>query len=524
MWPALAGTLLAGMIALNGCAKPKEETPNSRQRNRGADGSGSGEDSGVYVGVLSFADKVYPLGNGQLLLLDADREAISEALSGYALAERSGTSLYYAVHQALTELENQTADFNANITSVNLLVFTDGLDNNSTSLGLPDLNSEESFKAKPIGNYKRFVEDKIKTVQFGDPEKTTKPVSLTSYAVGVQGNDVDDANEFKESLSGLASSKDNVYPLANIDELNKQFKEIANTLIDSNQLLNFTLQTPSYPHNTEIRLTFDVSGEKPTPGDMQNSKQYIQGKIYAGDEDYTLEDVTLVGFPTLGQTTRWGGITGTFDETEVNYAFDDLQVADIKWENIKQWYREPGGNWRRNSEYNTDNKVTLSEKSKLMVIYLVLDCSTSLSETDVEKVKESAEGFIELLYEKIESSISNSGAKGAPLRSKRHLEDEIIAGEPSNWYHFTATPGQYIIKWNDALEGDGKMTCDVQVSIFQNTEALYYQKDSGYNDPPVVSVQENSEILIEVKGFKGSSGTYEIWYEKLSDGSRSSSK
>ncbi|MDR0568426.1 MAG: hypothetical protein LBG87_04405 [Spirochaetaceae bacterium] len=505
--------LVFGVLCLVcACASNKPENDPNAQKSTGGAG-GSGEERGVYVGALSFAGQVNNLTEGLIMLDYSGRDKVSDALSRYTLASKPGTSLYYAVHQALANLKAAENDFPSDVNSINLIIFTDGLDNNSTSLALSPIEDQD-YRGLGTNDYRDYVTGEINNRTFANR-------SITSYAIGIMGNDVDDQTGFSDSLKSLARNPDggdsNFFLIEDFAEsLSKKFQDIADTIVLTNRNIAWNLVTPSFQPGTKIRLTFDVEGLNPS--DMAGSKRYIEGEVGVDGSEYVLDAINYSDGITSDAKSE--PITGAFDETEVSYQFPNfkVQVNDIKWENTKQWYLEPGAsNWRRNSEYNSQNNVKITEERHPTVIYLVLDCSTSLAEADLEAVKNAVEYFIDQLYEKVDTGTgSGFSGKGTLLRNKRWRQDKIEAGEYI-YYHFPVSAGEYIVKWNDSLEGDGTQNCDIQVTIYQEDkgESLYFEKDAAYHNPARVSIESDTEILIEVKSYNNGSGTYAIMFEQL---------
>jgi hypothetical protein len=91
----------------------------------------------AYIGIISFGPNANDLTGGSPIYLN--RGGYNRILSildkDYKKTPQQGTSLYYAVHKALANLTANELKFPKDLVAVNLLTFTDGIDNNSTSLG-----------------------------------------------------------------------------------------------------------------------------------------------------------------------------------------------------------------------------------------------------------------------------------------------------------------------------------------------------------------------------------------------------
>ena len=468
---------------------------------------------GVYIGVLSFAADVQDLTDGTLIYLNDDgRNQLLQSLSKYNRAAGAGTALYYAVHQALRNLNAQEPSFPHNLSSINLITFTDGLDNNSTSLALPVIE-DQNFRGKSTESYASYIKQQIAERRIAD-----KPI--TAFAAGVQGSDVEDQAAFRATLESLASitgtSATNFYELNDFSELNQKFQDIANNLTIINRDLTFTIITPSYQPGTKIRMTFDVA--EPTLEAFSKSTRYVEGEVSIKDLTYELTNIT---YSEGVSSSSKDPVPGILNGTEVSYIFNDFLVSDAKWQ-LHQWILSPGTTtWQRNSEYTMGDSLKIAVEKRSSVIYLVLDNSRSLVDTDVASIRSAVEGFINLLYLKLYpgSTVSQSTQPNQSiinLQNNIWQEDEISSGE-YRYYRFRAQAGQsYLIRWNDSLEGDGTKTGDVLVTIYREdlNTSLYFGVDSGFKNPPRIALTEDTDILIEVRGYSANRdrGNYALMY------------
>ena len=71
--------------------------------------------------------------------------------------------------------------------------------------------------------------------------------------------------------------------------------------------------------------------------------------------------------------------------------------------NSMYWYLS-NGRWRTDSEYNPKDYEKSETKHSSAVIYLVLDNSTSIGSNNVGKIKDAVSNFIDLLYNKLNST------------------------------------------------------------------------------------------------------------------------
>ncbi|MDR1302986.1 MAG: hypothetical protein LBK43_11050 [Treponema sp.] len=470
-------------------------------------------EGGIYIGLLSFAADVQDLTDGALIYLDDEgRNQLLQALSKYNRASGAGTALYYAVHQALHNLSAHESSFPDKLSSINLLTFTDGLDNNSTSLALPVIEDQD-FQGKSTESYASYIKEQL-------ADRRIAGKRLTAFATGVQGSDVEDKAAFSATLQSLASTygtgATNFYELSDFSELNQKFQDIANNLTIINRDLTFTIITPSYQPGTKIRMTFDVAEH--TLEAFAKSSRYVEGEVSINGSSYELINIA---YSDGVFSSSEGPVQGTLKGTEVSYIFNDFVVSDAKW-NLQQWILNPETTtWQRNSEYIMGDSLKIAVEKRSSVIYLVLDSSRSLVDDDVASIRNAVENFINLLYLKLYPGATVSPSTPSHqsivnLQNNIWQENEIASGE-YHYYRFHAQAGQsYLIRWNDSLEGDGTKTGDVLVTIYREdlNTSLYFGVDLGFKDPPRITVTQDTDILIEVKGYtkKLDKGTYAIMY------------
>lgn len=508
----MAGVWVA--IFLNNCVgTPATPSPDPKSAADQAEVQSMDQQStqeGVYVGMLSFADRVVDLTNGKVLYLsEQGRDTLLNTITNYKRAAGSGTSLYYAVHQAIVNLSNNASQFSKNLSSINLIIFTDGLDNNSTSLALP-MVGDQDFRGKSREAYQTYVRDQLANQLIAD-------TPITSIVTGVMGTDVDDRNAFAASLASLANNPNkstenkNYYELTNFTELNQQFQNIANNLTVINRALDFTIITPSYQPGTKIRMTFDVVDNSPQA--FARSTRYLEGEVGVNNANYEL---TKIAYSQGVSSSAGTVVSGTLKGTEVSYEFPNLVATNVKWENIKQWSLDPGtSRWQRNSEYTIGDSLKIVVEKRSAIVYLVLDNSRSMSEDDIDSIRNTIENFINLLYLKANDDGGTAGGQTITTLHINNWKDDQLTSGQSRYYRFHARPGDYVIRWNDANQGDGTKTCDILVTAYREDtgESLFFEKDSAYREPIKVSIPIEMDVLLEVEPYSVGQGTYSIMYQ-----------
>jgi hypothetical protein len=346
-------------------------------------------DKGIYIGIVSAGANAEDLTGGQPVYLGATgySKLLNILDSNYRKTSQQGTALYYGVHKALAALAASAGQYAFDMDAVNLVTFTDGLDNNSTSLGLQPIENQ-NFGGKQPREYQSYIRSQIESRRvFGK--------NITAYSIGVPGGDVTDRTAFTSSLQSLASEGRNFFEMGNFSELRSKFGEIASRLSTLVTNMTFTVSTPSYPIGTKIRMTFDVPGGDNDGNAAANSARYLQGEVAVNGGTYALTNISYGG--NIGSAAR-GTVTGVLSGTEVNYTFPGFTGYNSAQDTVKQWSRSDSPIWQINSEYRLGEAVKTTSIERSMIIYLVLDNSNSLQDNDVIAIREAAKSFIGMLY------------------------------------------------------------------------------------------------------------------------------
>jgi hypothetical protein len=350
-----------------------------------------GPEKGVYIGLLSFAGSATELiGNSssQVPYLDYGRSSMSFS---YNRASQSGTALYYAIHKALANLKEAESSFPAgDIQSVYLITFTDGLDNGS--FGASNANPIDGKSGVASADYATYVKAQIASRTIGG-----KPIN--AYSIGVMGSDISDVDEFNTTLSDIASTQENVHTLSDFSDLQTTLTEIADSIeVNVETKADFAMTATLNDPGTTIRVTFDVTGS--TPADMAASTRYIEGTLTYNSNSrvYSLTNITYS--PGIASDSGTS-ITGTLSGNEVSFKFENITGYDPRTEygRVKQWTKSPGSTvWNYNSEYQASASTNTTIDVDTVLVYLVLDASTSLSSEQVSTIRSAVNQFINTLY------------------------------------------------------------------------------------------------------------------------------
>ena len=374
------------------------------------DATESHSDAGMYVGITGFSDNVKYYGtedNRYHSLTKSNSTSFTSFINGLSMGD--ATVLYYAVDNNLSYLEK--CRFPDDLSSVNIITFTDGLNQGSRALDKQDGNHDYAADDK---SYVAEINRKIKSIKVGG-------LPINAYAIGIRGKDVqgDAAKTFSDNLVQLSSNKDNAMEVANMDEVSARFKEIAESLYKKSESHTLRITIPMPSENEKERFTFDDVTEATA------SKCYLEG-VYAGG---ALTDVKYVGcMSTSGtkvQETSAGGVKIQFEFEN----FTDEKGNAISFSKMQQWHMESSqSTWTRNSEFKPSEAIVTTEERKSAVVMLILDCSSSLG-SDFAKVKSAASDFIKTLA----GDVTGGGSGDNPQETTCYIKHPWGTGQDADW-------------------------------------------------------------------------------------------
>lgn len=342
---------------------------------------------GIYIGLALFSNKVDA--PAALVPLDpAGRRELLERLNVRYTPSRSvGTALYYAEHTVLENLSalDKQGELPQHIETVSVITFTDGLDTASTDVELPAPGGSVSFAGKQTSSYMNYVSQQIKS-------RRVSGKKIDAWAIGIPGKDVTNEAEFARTLESVSSSPDHVAYLNDLSQIEERLRVIADDLNIWTPVVNLTFTVPAYPVGTIVRLTFDGYYGAP-----EGSARYIEGRIaHDGKTGYSLTALSASGM-TLAHKTPVDG-KRTTEGIEYTITLHD----NFSESTLMQWYKQPGyaGNeWQLNSEVQSKKVADFTNARRSALIYLVLDCSSSLSELQVNEIRRAVTRFIERLFD-----------------------------------------------------------------------------------------------------------------------------
>ena len=326
------------------------------------------EEQLVYLGVVGFNQELYEKP------IDVLATSTSELYTTYVndLSRKDGTLLYYAVEHALDMLK--TASISTPLTSVNLVTFTDGLDQGSLMMNGSYSTEEQYLDAVN----KRISSTKV------------KGLPITAYSLGLRGSDVTDYGLFQKNLNKLASTPEKAFEVNNMGAVRTRLQEICDQIISISNRQTFSLKIPGQSNGTLIRFTFDGNA-------ADNSTLYIEGTFNLANR--SLSNVTYHGI----KATSGSFVQGTQDGIFVTFTFTGMQREDgnglIPKNYVREYYKASGSStWQQNSEFTPNNNTQTTVTHSGAVIMLVLDCSNSLG-SQFSDMKYYAQDFINRVAE-----------------------------------------------------------------------------------------------------------------------------
>ena len=324
------------------------------------------DEGGLYLGITGFNSSLnsFPIAK----LNSTTKPSFDSFIDG--LTMKNGTLLYYSVNDAIDKL--QSAACPADLYNVALVSFTDGLDR-GTPMMVEDYPGNDAYLSS-IHN--RIVNETVS----GQP--------MTAWSVGIKGNDVENESLFNTNLQSIATSSDYSFRVSNMTEVNDRFQSIAEHLNETNYVQKISVEIPGEENGTRIRFTLDGAASATV------SSKYIEGVFNLSSRSLT--NITYQGL----SSSSGSSVTGVVDGIMVTFTFDGISNEDgilVEKHNIREWLYQQN-QWVKNSEFEPDNNTNIVVEKRSAIVFLNLDCSTSLGD-DFYYLKTSAKSFIAKLCE-----------------------------------------------------------------------------------------------------------------------------
>ncbi|MDR2923041.1 MAG: hypothetical protein LBU85_06850 [Treponema sp.] len=357
---------------------------------------------GIYIGIITFGPNATDITGGNPVHLDQKGQGLARLNglldTGYKREDTIGTALFYAEHLAIDNMKKAAAAVKpariipeGNYADVMIFTFTDGLDVSSTGLSLPAIDNNHRFAGESIDKYMKFVKERI-------DQDTIKDSHITTYITTIQGDDITNVPAFLSARNSLATDIDHIHNIQKMEQLVKNFENIAEEIVSNWSDKNLTIITPEYAPGTRVRTVFSYQEIPRRSDQVENARNYIEGEVVVKDGVYYLTGISYGGDVKMG-IPQSGEVAGKIEGHGVVYVFPDFYRNKLLV-NVRssQWIRKDvKEQWQINSEYKEDNKKSDNVKRRNALIYLVLDNSSSIAPASVPIVQRAAKRFIEIL-------------------------------------------------------------------------------------------------------------------------------
>ncbi|MDE6569022.1 MAG: hypothetical protein K2K43_00130 [Alistipes sp.] len=375
-------------------------------------------ESGLYLGITGFNSDLrrYYYANAGFRLLNLST-CYSFKYFVSSLETADGTILYYAMENTLSQLEK--SKFPNDLKSVSIITFTDGLDQGSSA-------KNDTYQSGTA--YLEAIQTRIQSTKVNG-------LNIEAYSIGLKGQDVKNDTQFLSNLKGLASSDDDehVMEVANMDEVNDKFMNLAASLYKENTSQSLKVSIPKPYNNVKIRFTFDAVD------DASNSTCYIEGIFTDG----SLTQIEYKGVSSSSGNT----IKGVLASINISFAFDNLVFEadnELTISRIKQWEWIPETSlWQVNSEFNPDKSTETTVEKRSAAIVLLLDCSSSLG-SDLEKIKQTVQNFIDVLSQTSSHETASTQVRFSKQGTYYGIPELLVVSqqnEPLAGYDFGTSTG-----------------------------------------------------------------------------------
>ena len=419
-----------------------------------------------YIGIVGFNSQLQTKDIGIL-----SPSTASQYMSFVSnLPKRDGSILYYAVDNALDMLED--AHIESPLKSVNVITFTDGLDQGSLMM---------TDKYSSSAAYIDALDERI--AQAKDSE-----LSPNFIALGLRGSDVSDMSQFRQNLQRLASSADNVFEVSSISDLRAKFQDIANQIISVSTRQSMSVRVIGVETGTRMRFVFDGNS-------AATSELYIEGTFNL--QDLSLHNVTYHGIKaTSGKTVQ-----GTQDGIFVTYTFTGMRLEAgtslIPTSSVKHYYMYPSStSWQANSEFTPTGNTQRNVSHSGTLIFLVLDCSSSLG-SDFSHMQQYANEFIDLIAsnaEPFERLLSPTNVKASIDENNLVVNvswDAVKYAESYNVYRSNSSNGTY-----ELVAENISSTIWTDISALYGNSYYYIVRAKNWNEASPQSSYASVEVRL----------------------------
>lgn len=344
--------------------------------------------SGIYFGITAFnhLPKFMPI----QLIDGSNKHKFQQFVNSQKMDDY--TYLYYSVDQAIESMLSKT--YPKDLQSAAIITFTDGNDDGSLEKA-PNVSWTDT-------DYQRYVSNKIKNTAI-------QKNKVDAFSIGLKGKDIGDYNYalFKSNLLALASDNSKASEVSNMSEVEYKLNKIIDELQDSWQNKKVQVKINMRGTGDIIRFTLDKTRSEMN-NNPENSKLWIEG-VFSRD-DLSLNNVVYHGFTSSSGTKVFAQQVKVDNKTKYQFTFEDLRDKNgdiLKTGEINFWHKNSSTPaWQPHTEFGGGSDVKTETAYSSAVVMLVMDCSSSLGESDFTKLKSIVNSVISRLADK-ESSVES---------------------------------------------------------------------------------------------------------------------
>ena len=329
-------------------------------------------EDGIYLSIFAF-------NNGIVAKMDYTKvtPGTCNTIKGWIRSLNSSddaTALLYTVDSSLNALKR--VKFPDNLYSINLVSFTDGIDNSSVWFANSQWNSNYADRSA----YQVALRDRVRNQLFHGHR-------LSAYGIGVQSASID-PNVFRGTIEDLSSTDENAIVLSEYSTISNEFGQIASDITTYNTMTDVTFQF-SCGGTDHIVFVFDGAA---TP-EQSNCK--IEATLNSNN---TLSNIVYTGLiSNSGSTVTGRQVNGSiFSFTFKNLRDINNDAVDTDHVKLFKTSLGIGGAYAQDVEFNPMSQTHTEVVKKTAAIILVLDVSSSLG-SNFGNVQNAACNFVDIL-------------------------------------------------------------------------------------------------------------------------------
>lgn len=351
-------------------------------------------EDGIYLSIYAFNNGIVAKKDFTLL-----NESSAESIKSWICALNStedATALLYTIDSALNAL--QRTKFPDNLYSVNMVNFTDGIDNASVEFSNQTWGTSYANRM----DYQPVIQNRLRYEMYHGHD-------MNAYGIGVRSASIDE-EVFRTTIEGISSSNMNAKVLTEISEVSNEFVSIANNITTYNTTTDIRFQLAC---SGSDRLAFVFDGAE-TPATSQCK---IEATL---NSNHTLTNISYTGLSSSSE--------GTIQGTQVSGAIYSFTFTNLKKSNnevpstsnvrlFKTSLGPQGNTYAMDVEFNPASQTNTEVIKKTAAIILVLDVSSSLG-ANFNSVKSAACSFVD----NIVNPQTNSSDATAPVVNMTNLD------------------------------------------------------------------------------------------------------